>query len=48
MNKKEKALVAEEKAKIKALSRVRMFWLTLGLDIALIILIVLEVAFLMD
>ena len=48
MNKKEKALVAEEKAKIKALSKVRMFWLTLGLDIALLVLIIAEVMFLMD
>ena len=48
MNKKEKALVAEEKAKIKALSRVRMFWLVLGIDVALIICLIAEIAILMN
>ena len=39
----EKTLIAEEKAKRKALARVRLFYVLIGLDVTLVIYIVLQV-----
>ena len=36
-------LVLEEKAKRKELSRVRLFWLTVGIDVALVIYLVIQI-----
>ena len=46
MASKKETLIAEENAKRKALSKVRVFWLTLGLDALLIIYIIMQISIL--
>ena len=41
-------LLAQEKAKRKELSRVRLFWLFVGLDVALLIYLVIQILLLVQ
>lgn len=43
MTNEQEKIVEQEKAKRKELSRVRLFWLTLGIDVALVIYLVIQI-----
>ena len=48
MTKEQELIVEQEKAKRKELSRVRLFWLAVGVDVALLIYFVIQILLLMD
>lgn len=48
MTSKQEKIVAQENAKRKELSRVRIFWLLIGIDVALIIYVVIQILLLVQ